>query len=331
MKTTRRGFIGAGVVALGMSSGASEQYPRNLTKADIDRWMTELSNWGKWGKDDQAGTVNLITAAKRKAAAGLLREGVSVSMSLDADVPRAGAAGRTTWTLSGKPPAPGASLAAAYVIDNFSVTYHGTTTTHLDALSHLYYNGQFYNGFPTSSFTDRGAGKNDVLPFKNGIFTRGVLFDIPRLKGVPYLADDEAIYPEDLEGWEKKAGFRCESGDAVFVRTGRWARVAAKGPLTLNQIPGLYASCVKWLRERGAAVLGSDAVQDAGPSRIEGANQPVHQLMLYALGTPLMDNCDLEAVSEAAAQRRRWTFLVTINPLRITGATGSPANPIATF
>jgi kynurenine formamidase len=322
--------------------------------------MTELSNWGKWGKDDQAGTVNLITNAKRKAAAALVREGVSVSMSLDADLPKegptsppppgpaggaarggapqgargAGGGGieRATWTLASRPPGPEPRDVAAYVVDTISVSYHGNNTTHLDAPSHLYYKGQIYNGYPQTSYTDRGAGKDDAMIFKNGILTRGVLFDIPKLKGVPYLGDDEPIYAEDLEAWEKKAGFRVESGDALLVRTGRWVRVKEKGPLDLNRAtPGLYASCVKWLRERGVAILGSDVVQDVRPSRVEGVNQPIHQMCLRALGLPLIDNADLEALSEAAAQRRRWTYLLTMNPLRVPGATGGPVNPIATF
>jgi kynurenine formamidase len=358
----------------------SEKYPRNLTKEDVDRWMTELSNWGKWGKEDQAGTINLITPAKRKAAAALVREGVSVSMSLDADLPKegptsgplpgmggaprgggnppspsgvapspgnapapggaspaargqgGGPASRTTWTLNSRPPGPEPRDVAAYVVDTIAVSYHGNNTTHLDAPSHLYYKGQIYNGYPQSSYTDRGAGKDDVMSMKEGVFTRGVLFDMPKLTGVSYLGDNEAIYVEDLEAWEKKAGFRVEPGDAVLVRTGRWVRVREKGPLDLNQAtPGLYASCLKWLRERGAALLGSDVVQDVRPSRVEGVNQPIHQIGLRAMGMPLIDNADLEALSEAVAQRRRWTYLFTMNPLRVPGATGGPVNPIALF
>jgi kynurenine formamidase len=319
--------------------------------------MTEFSNWGKWGNDDQAGTINLITPTKRKAAAALVRDGVSVSMSLDADLPKEGPTGgplpgmipgtagggaargqgggganRTTWTLTSRPPGPDPRPLAAYVVDTIAVSYHGNNTTHLDAPSHIYYQGKIYNGYPQSSYTDRGAGKDDVMSMKNGIFTRGVLFDIPKLKGVSYLGDDEPVYVEDLEAWEKKAGFRVATGDAVLVRTGRWVRVREKGPLNLNQAtPGLYASCVKWLRERGASILGSDVVQDVRPSRIEGVNQPVHQMALMSLGMPLIDNADLDALSEAASERRRWTYLLTINPLRVPGATGGPVNPIATF
>ena len=246
--------------------------------------------------------------------------------------PGGGFADRTTWTLTSRPPGPEARPLASYVTDTIAVAYHGNNTTHLDALSHLFYKGQIFGGFPQTSYTDRGAGKDDVMAFKNGILTKGVLYDIPKLKGVPYLGDDEPIYVEDLEAWEKKAGFRLTSGDAMFVRTGRWLRVKEKGNLDLNRAtPGLYASVTKWMRERGVALLGSDVVQDVRPSRVEGVNQPIHQIGLMAMGLPLIDNCILEELSAAAAQRRRWTFLVTVNPLRVPGATGGPVNPIATF
>ena len=361
MVITRRACLKAGGLLLsGLNSGSfaatTPKYPRDMTKEDVERWMTELSNWGKWGPDDQAGTVNLITAAKRKSAAGLVKEGVNVSLSLDADLPKEGPTsgppqsatppagggqrggrggpGRSTWTMASRPPGPDPRPLAAYVVDTISTSYHGNNTTHLDALSHIYFQGKIYNGYPQTTYTDRGAGKNDVMAFKEGIFTRGVLYDIPKLKGVPYMGDDEPIYVEDFEAWEKKAGFKLESGDVMLVRTGRWVRVKDKdkGPLNLNQAtPGLYVSTVKWMRERGVAMLGSDVVQDVRPSRVEGVNQPIHQIGLNSLGMPLIDNCDLDAVSEACAQRKRWTFLLTLNPLRIPGATGSPVNPIATF
>jgi len=355
---TRRSLLAAAAAASAMRPAAGQapaqsgKYPRDLTRDDVDRWMKELSNWGKWGPDDQAGTVNLITPAVRKAAAALVREGVSVSMALDADLPKEGSTGgplptmgggpppaagarpaeRPTWTLTSRPPGPEPRERASYVVDTIAVSYHGNNTTHLDAPSHMFYKGQVYNGFPQTSYTDRGAGKDDVMSMKNGILTRGVLFDIPKLKGVGYLGDEEPVYVEDLEAWEKKAGVRVGAGDTVLVRTGRWVRVREKGPLDLNRAtPGLYASCVKWLKERGVAILGSDVVQDVRPSRVDGVNQPIHQMALMSLGMPLIDNADLEALAEAAAQRNRWAFLFTMNPLRVPGATGGPVNPIATF
>jgi kynurenine formamidase len=329
----------------------AEKYPRNLTKEDIDKWMTELSNWGRWGKEDQAGTVNLITPAKRKQAAGLVKEGISVSLSLDADIapkgsteaenpqpaPAPGGRGRGnmpryTWQHAMRSTGQNMRAPSGYAVDSITVSFHGNNTTHFDALSHFIFEGHIYNGFPAASITQWGAEKNDVMPFKDGLVTRGVLIDWPRFKGVPYMGDDEAIYPQDLDDWEKKTGVKIEAGDCVLLRTGRWKRVAEKGPLNLNMLaPGLYASCAKWLKERDISLLGSDAVQDVRPSRVENVNQPIHQLFLVAVGTPLFDNCDLEAAGEQAAMLRRHTFCMTVAPLRIPGATGSPFNPLAIF
>ena len=171
------------------SEGAeTAKYPRNLTKDDIDRWMTELSNWGRWGKDDSAGTVNLITPAKRKQAAALVKEGISVSMSLDADIapkgappppppPPPGARGgfpRYTWQHVMHSTGLNMRGPSGYAVDSIEVSFHGNNTTHFDALSHFIFNGHIYNGFPASSITEWGAEKNDVMPFKDGLVTRGV-------------------------------------------------------------------------------------------------------------------------------------------------------------
>ena len=344
------GAASAAMAVPGAMAAPADKYPRNLTKEDIDRWMKELSNWGRWGKDDQAGTVNLITNAKRKQAASLIKEGISVSMSLDADIapkgspeaeapppppPAPGARGprpRYTWQHVMNSSGQNMRGPSGYAVDTISVNYHGNNTTHFDALSHFIFNGQIYNGFPASVITTWGAEKDDVTAFKDGLVTRGVLLDWPRFKNVPYMGDDEAIYAEDLDAWEKKTGVRIESGDCVLLRTGRWKRVKEKGPLDLNrQAPGLYASAGRWLKDRDIALLGSDVVQDVRPSRVEGVNQPIHQMFLVAVGTPLFDNCDLEAASDQAAKLKRSTFCMMVAPLRVPGATGSPFNPLALF
>ncbi|MFZ0592917.1 MAG: cyclase family protein [Bryobacteraceae bacterium] len=329
-----------GAVALSVLTRAGIPLPRRplvpnpkeskLTKADIDRLMTELSNWGRWGKNDQIGTVNLITPAKRKAAFTLVREGFTVSLERDANTKKE-IDNSSPWghvmTATGQHP-----VAGQFDLDTYSVSYHGYGTTHMDALCHMFYNGHLYNGFPQSAITDAGAGELDITHFKRGIFTRGVLVDIPVLKGLPYLEPNVAIYPEDLEAWEKKSGVHIESGDVVFIRTGRWARRAAKGPWDVaSHSAGLHASCVKWLHQRDIAMIGSDAASDVMPSGIPGVNQPIHQLMLIALGTPIFDNCDLEALSKAANERHRWTFLLAAAPISMPGGTGSPLNPIAVF
>jgi kynurenine formamidase len=188
-----------------------------------------------------------------------------------------------------------------------------------------------YNGALQKDVTDQGAKELGVTAFKDGIFTRGILMDIPRLKGLPYLEPGAAIYPEDLEAWEKKAGLKVSSGDVVFIRTGRWARRAEKGAWDPARIAGLYASCAKWLKDRDVAMVGSDAATDVMPSGVSGVTQPMHQLVLIAMGTPIFDNCDLEALAASSAKRNRWAFLVTASPIPMPGGTGSPLNPIAIF
>jgi kynurenine formamidase len=196
----------------------------------------------------------------------------------------------------------------------------------------MFHEGKMFNGFAQQQVTPQGAGKLAVLNFKRGIFTRGILMDMPRLKGVESLEPGTPIYPADLEAWEKQAGMKVSSGDVIFIRTGRWALRDAKGPWPASQkSAGLHASCARWLKQRDVAALGSDAASDVMPSGVEGVNQPIHQLVLIAMGMPIFDNCDLEALSQEAARQSRCAFLLTAAPLAVGGGTGSPLNPIATF
>jgi kynurenine formamidase len=302
--------------------------PRPATTADFDRWMKELSNWGRWGKADEIGTLNLITPASRLAAAKLVREGVAVSLSRHADKEKAPDNSRPfVHEMLSSSENPKAEI----FTDSFTVAHHGIAHTHMDALCHFSYKGQLYNGFSPKDVTAKGAAHLNIEIARNGIFARGVLIDIPDLKGVPYLEPGTAIYPEDLDAWEKKTGVHIKSGDVVLVRTGRWARRADKGAWSLAERAGLHATSVRWLHQRDIAILGSDASSDVRPSQVEGVDQPVHTLILVAMGTPILDNCDLEQLSEEARKRRRWDFLLTTSPLAVPGATGSALNPIAIF
>lgn len=304
---------------------APAQSDHTMTKADVDRWMTELSNWGRWGKDDQLGTLNLITPAKRKQAVGLVKDGVPVSLAHDVLKDRAeDTASPFVHTMLPR--------AGQFWLDTYQVNYHGYAHTHMDALCHASYQGKMYNGFPADEVTKDGAPKLSILNAKSGVMTRGILMDMARLKGVDYLEPGTPIYPEDLDAWEKKAGIKVSPGDVIFIRTGRWARRAAKGPWNVGRsAAGLHASCAKWLHDRGVAMVGSDVASDLVPSQVQGVALPIHQLLLVAMGVHIFDNCDLEALSEATAKRRRWAFLVTAAPMAIPGGTGSPLNPIATF
>jgi kynurenine formamidase len=308
---------------------AQAQSTHNLTKTDIDRMMKELSNWNRWGADDQIGALHLITPAKRKEAAALVRDGISVSLAHDVETQKAA---DNPDPFLHEMTATGANTKSQFVVDRYSVSYHGLAHTHMDALCHMSYEGKMFNGFPKETVTAAGAQKLPITGVKNGVFTRGILMDIPELKGVKYLEPGTPIYPEDLDAWEKRAGLKVGSGDVVFIRTGRWTRRREKGPWEAgSKSAGLHASCAKWLRQRDVAMIGSDAASDVMPSMVEGVVQPIHQLMLIAMGVMIFDNCDLEALSAAAKERKRWAFLVSAAPLAVVGGTGSPLNPIATF
>ena len=329
-------------------AGAQAPGP-NLGIDVFDRMMTEVSNWGRWGKDDQKGAVNLITPAKRKQALAAVKDGVSVSMARTAEMEpaidnpapvvsgrparggggRAGAAGR-----EGAPAAAAANPAPNPISganDTLFMQYHGFVHSHMDTFCHRAYKGLMYNGMPMTSVTDAGCTMGSILNFKDGIVTRGVLMDIPRLKGVDYLEPGTRIYPEDLDAWAKQAHLKVEPGDVVLIRTGRWARRDKLGPWPTSQLAGLYITCAKWLHDRDVAILGSDAAEDVHPSGVDQIGEPIHALVLVAMGMPIFDNLDLEAVSREAARRNRWEFLVTASPAAVPRATGSPLNPIATF
>ena len=299
--------------------------PQPVTRADFERWKTELSNWGRWGRDDQIGALNLITPAKRRQAAALVRDGVSVSLSRDAD---------TVKAIDNPDPFEHSMLTTG--TDRMGVVPHGVAHTHLDSLAHISYDGVFYNGYKpdAASVMKSGHTRNSIINLKNGIVTRGVLIDLPRLKGVPYLEPGTPVYAQDIEAWEKIAGIKVTAGDALFIRTGRWARRAKLGPFDTSRTArrsGPSASMLPWLRQRDVALLGGDTPPSVAPSDAEGETGAVHDFALVYLGVHIFDNCDLEALAEAAAARKRWEFMLTVAPLAIPGGTGSPANPIATF
>src|SRR5579862_1981428 len=253
MRILRRYMLGAAMagalvlcVVLTHSVAPAQSQPQHqeATRADFDRFMTELSNWGRWGKDDQMGAVNLITPAKRKQAAALVKEGASFSLARNAETAPAPDNPQPIVRKGSPATPPTGDLASTG--DTFFISYHGYVHTHMDSLCHFFYKGKMYNGYSRDEVTqDGGAAKNAILNFKNGIVTRGILMDIPRLKGVDYLEPGTRIYPEDLDAWVKQAHLKLEPGDAVLIRTGRWALRDAKGPYDTAKLAGLYIMCAK--------------------------------------------------------------------------------------
>lgn len=322
-----RNVVLAGLFTLALCVSSSAQ--QSVDKATLDSWMKEFSNWGRWGPKDQMGAVNLITPEVRRRAAALVKEGFSVSLSRDTDTVKAA---DNSLPFVQKMLASGTDPNPMFAVDTYTMSHHGASLTHMDALSHMVYEGKLYNGYPQSQVNKEGAHQLAVNAYKQGLFSRGVLMDIPRLKGLKYLELSTPILASDLDAWEKKAGIKVRSGDIVFIRTGRWARRAEKGPWDTDKASaGLHVSAVRWLKERDIAVLGSDVHAELMPSPVPRTAYPVHQLVIIAMGVPMLDNCDLEALGQATASRNRWEFLLTAAPLSVPLGTGSALNPIATF
>ena len=305
----------------------------DLDLADVERLMEDLSNWGRWGPDDQLGAANLITPAKRLEAIALATEGITVSLEHPllteeaADVPSP-----FQRRILNVPEATAEPVFYASVSDSYTISYHGYSHSHLDSLCHIFYKGQMYNGVSQDTVTEAGCSNASIINLHGGVVTRGVLFDIPRLKGVDYLEPGTPIYQEDLEAWEEMAGVTVRPGDAIFIRTGRWARRAELGPWNVSQgAAGLHASTMPWVKARDVSFLGSDVAADVVPSQIEGVPLPVHQLTIVAMGVDLFDNQDLEALAETAAAQNRWEFMLVAAPLAVETGTGSPVNALAIF
>jgi kynurenine formamidase len=297
-----------------------------MTTADVVALHGSLSNWGRWGPDDQLGALNLVTPEVTAAAAATVRSGQTVSCARPLNTEAAA-----------DNPAPVAhhmigTATEGWGADYFALAPHGFATSHIDALCHIFYEGKLFNGYAADTVTAHGATRLGIHHLQDGIVTRGVLLDIPSVRGVDALEPGEAIFPEDLEAAEERAGLRVRPGDALLVRTGRWVWRATHGPWNVAaQAAGLDAACLAWLRERDVATLGSDAVSDVMPSRVEGVGMPIHEIAIVALGLHLMDNLDLDALAAVCADEGRWGFLFVVAPLVLRRGTASPVNPIAVF
>ena len=225
--------------------------------------------------------------------------------------------------------------AVRFALDALSFSLHDGQLSHLDALCHYATtrDGErvIFNGYPQNLDAD-GCKDLAIDRMGPGFVTRGVLVDIPLLKGVDWLESSTPIYVSDLEAWEDFAGVTIGSGDALLVRTGRWARREAEGPWAYGREgAGLHASVIPWLKERGVSLLVGDAVNDVQPSGVRGINRPLHQMTQVFIGLPLVDNGYLLDVAREAAARQRWEFMVSWQISRIAGGTASPFNALATF
>jgi kynurenine formamidase len=306
--------------------------PTPLSEAGFRALFERCSNWGRWGAEDQRGTLNLITPEQVRRAATLVREGFTVSCAHPLN---------TVPDVENPMPASHMMLRAGDVVesvrtrstaDYLGLAPHGLAHSHLDALCHVSWQNQMYNGRPMNLVTSTGALANDITAGQHGIVTRGVLLDLPPVLGVDWLEPGAAILPADLEQVEAAQGVKVEEGDVLLVRTGRHRRRAELGVLDAQErLAGLHHESAPWLRERGVAVLGFDGVSDVRPHSVEGPPLPIHTLTLVAMGCQLLDNQNLEDLAAACTARRRWEFMLVIAPLRLVKGTGSATNPIAIF
>ncbi len=291
------------------------------SESEVRGYLKTLSNWGRWGSEDELGTINLITPAKRQAAARLVSHGQSVTCArpITTDItPDTTVQPMRFMVDSGEgrdTVSPERALQRRGAAEFIGMVFHGYTITHVDAPSHYFWEGQLYNGRSCNTVTSReGATVNSVEVLRDGVVSRGVLLDVARTRGVRWLEGGSGVMPEDLEAAERAAGVRVEPGDILLVRTGYYGRRLAEGPVHPLQ-----------------AMIGTDTHNDVHPAPYPSMGNSFHVVCLVAMGLWLIDNANLEDLAQTAARLSRWEFLMTVAPLRLKNVTGSPVNPIAVF
>ena len=318
MSTSRRRFL-KNAAARASGRAAPAQTERRLpTPAEVDEWYTRRRNWGRWGDDDQVGAVNLITAEKRRAAAALVKNGRTVSLSRVFEPANHFVRKNDRGGGSGS------------FVDYYGFIYHGQTITHIDALCHVWENedGVWQGRHPDEAVDSHGAHFGAITAWSNGIITRGVLLDVPRHRGEPYVTRDRPVHGWELEEIARAQGVEVQPGDALLVHSGREAYERAGHTFGSTDRPGLHVSCAKFIRDRDVSLLGWD-MMDARPNDY-GLRYPVHGV-LTNYGVALLDNALLESLGAVCADERRYEFLFMGLPLNVARGTGSPANPIAMF
>jgi kynurenine formamidase len=298
------------------------------TNEEVLAYLNEDRNWGRWGNDDQMGAVNMVTPEKRAAAARLVKSGRAVSLSRE--FPKTPAANNPTPAIHYmKRNVRGGTGGSA--TDFYGISYHGTATTHLDALCHVWDGNGMWNGRKADDvITFDGARWGSVEHWKEGIITRGVLLDVPKFRGKPFVTMEEPIHGWELEDIAKAEGITMEPGDALIVYGGRdtWNEVNSTWGTVNEARPGLHASCLRFIRQSDCCLLVWD-MMDFQPSSYD-MPWTVHGA-IFAYGIGLLDNALLQPLAEACAEEGRYEFMLTVNPLRVVGGTASPVNPIALF
>lgn len=288
-----------------------------------DGYFKDLNNWGRWGDADQRGTVNLITSATQQAAQGLVKTGRTVSLARDV-VPQPVFMYNVTF--------PSKRERADVVLDRFDMIYHGFWITHIDALCHVAWDGQLYNGRPfADSLSAAGATWCPIDPLFDGITTRGVLLDVAAGRKEGFVTVGHPVTPRELDETARRQGVRVQPGDVVVVRSGDepFRKAHPDWVPRVSPHPGLHLSCLEWFREKDIAAISWD-MMDERPIGYAGFGMGVH-LAIPFLGLALVDNTNPERLAAACKEMNRYEFMFTATPLRLVGSTGAPAHPLAIF
>jgi kynurenine formamidase len=306
----------------------------DVTAKEFEALFQTLSNWGRWGADDERGTLNFLTDGCAADAARLVCDGHSITLSLPLNTEPAihnPVPADHHMTLMGEAPdQPAASL--HFVKDYVGADYHNDGHTHIDALCHVAYKGSLYNGKAEGTVTGDGAAVNTIEVLRDGLVGRGVLLDIPRLRGVRWLEPGQHVFADDLESAARAQGVDVRAGDILLVRTGHPLRLAELGPWNTPEAKaGLHPTAMRFIAEHEVAALGSDGNSDTAPSSTEGVDFPIHVLAINAMGVHLLDYLQFEDLRETCERAGRWEFMFAVAPLRIVNGTGSPLNPVAVF
>ncbi len=303
-----------------------------LSAAEFRALYDRVRHMSRWGPADRRGALNNISPTQVVAAASGVRRGRAVSLAapieseVALDNPDPAVHLMTHGTSSA------ATFGLSFAMDRMAMNIHGNADSHIDALSHVIFDGTLYNGVSADAVTAAGATELSIEVAGGGIVGRGLLLDIPRVRGVPWLEPGDHVTADDLITAEAAREVRIEPGDLLFVGVGHRSRRRALGPWdAANARAGLHPVALELLAERRIAVLGSDGNNDTAPSAAEDVDFPVHVLAVNAMGLHLMDWLQFDDLVTVCEELNRWSFLCVVAPLRLRAATGSPVNPIAIF
>ena len=311
--------------------------PARISLEEFDRLFDSLKNWGRWGPEDDQGTLNYLTPEKVQAAARLVRSGRTVSMAIPintlAGPDNANPALHYMCTTHDVDVGSGELL--RFATDFLGMQFHGDCHTHIDALCHIAYRGQLYNGLPAETVTSRGSLAQDITAYAHGIVGRGVLIDAARQRGVKWLEPGEFVTRQEIEAIEAAQGVRLGEGDIMVFRTGHHRRRLELGAWDVGYTgqgrAGLDPYSLTLLHERKVAVFLPDGDGETVPGPMEEIQYPIHPLQVTAMGMVVADSLQFEDLARICEEEGRWEFMVVIAPLRLPSATGSPFNPIAVF